>query len=666
MAALAVVYFASAKLGLTFAMVAEQVSLVWPPSGIALGVLMLCGVRLWPGVLLGAFLAHWTAAESPLVALAIAAGDTLGAVLGVYLLQKAGLRGRILNLSHALSLIGFGAVVSATIGATVGSASLVIGGLQPLSALSVLWRDDWLGNSVGILTVAPVVLNWAPGAQRPPESRSSMEAAALGVGMVVASWGAFLQPESSSTQSYPLHYLVFPFVAWGALRFGSRGSSLVVLGTSAIAALSIALGLGRFGSGSREGALLWLELYVAVVAVTGLLLGAVVDERDAAHHAVALAAEKERLRAHQLAEQDKRKDEFLARLAHELRNPLAPIAGATRLLRHEKGDPLAVDRLRQVLERQIVHLLRLVEDLLDVARITAGKVKLQIRRVELQQVLRSAVEMSAAQLETHKVELVWDVPATTIWIDADAVRLAQIVQNLLSNAARHGGSGGHVWLSARVEGDRVVLAVRDDGAGMSAEVLARAFEPFAQGPGSGKNLGLGIGLTLVRELSQLHDGKVEAESEGPGKGSVFRVILPLQASASTSSTAPVRGELAAQEHSAKRQVLVVDDNADAAEMLAGLVAQRGHRVSVVHDGEGALERARSVAPDVMLLDIEMPRMSGYEVARAVRKDPELRRVRLIAISGHLGARDGRLDREAGFDVHLVKPVDPEALYAALE
>lgn len=662
---LALVYFGSAKLGLGFALAAEQVTLVWPPSGIALAALLLFGRRVWPGIWLGAFIANGTAAEPPLIALVIATGNTLEGLVGAELLQRAGFHKQFARLRDALALIICAAALSTTISATVGAVALVLGRLQPVARFPELWRDWWIGDAVGILTVAPVLLSWGR-TRLVPRLNRLWEALALALALLFASWIAFVQPDPRNTVSYPLHYLVFPFVAWGALRFGSRGSSLVVLVASAIAVLSIRLGLGRFGAGGGEQALLLLQLFLAVVAVTGLLLGAAINERDLAHEALSRAEEEQRLRARDLLQQDKKKDEFMARLAHELRNPLAPIAGAVRLLREKKGDVQAVERLREILDRQITHLLRLVDDLLDVSRITTGKVKLQPRRLDLQQVLRGAIEMSAPLLESRGVELRCDLPAETVWIQADAVRLAQIVQNLLSNAARHGGEGGHVHLTVQTEDGSVVLSVRDDGAGMTEDVLKNAFEPFAQGPGAGKNLGLGIGLTLVKELCELHGGEVAARSEGPGKGSEFIVRLPSHAPISSGSEPPHRSESRALGSASSRDVLVVDDNVDAAEMLAQLLSQRGHRVRVAYDGVRAIESARAAAPDVMLLDIEMPQMNGYAVARAIRDDPELSKMRLIAVSGHLEAGDGRRPMEAGFDQHMVKPVDPEALYAALE
>jgi signal transduction histidine kinase len=647
---LAILYFAAAKLGFRLAVVAEQVSLVWPPSGIALGAMLLFGYRVWPGIFLGALVANATTPESALGAFCIALGNTLEAVFAVALLSRVGFSAPLSRLRDALAFVLLAALLSTTIAATLGSLALVVTGSEPWSRLSNLWRDWWIGDTVGDLTIAPALLALREASGR--FKRPSVGAVALALGAALISVIAFAQPASSMMSDYPLHYLVFPFVAWGALSFGVRGSSLVVLAVATVAIASTAEGLGPFVAHGQEEPLLLLQLFIAVMAVTGLLLGAAVSERDQAHES--------------LKQQDRRKDEFLATLAHELRNPLAPIVAAAHVLRVKAGDPAAARRLEQVLSRQLAHLTRLVDDLLDVSRITSGKVQLERAPVDLSDVVHAAIEMSAPLTDSRAIELEADLAPEVLVVNGDFTRLVQVVFNLLSNAVRYGKDKGRIWLRLRAERDEAILTVRDDGVGMSEEVIAHAFELFAQGPGTGRGAGLGIGLTLVRQLVELHGGRVRAESAGPGAGSEFEVRLPRARVErdGISDSSPASAKEATQTR--PRAVLVVDDNVDAAVTLARLVELRGHRVEIVHDGATALERLRSSVPDVVLLDIEMPEMNGYEVARALRSDERLRSVRLIAITGYGKASDRERAARAGFDAHMVKPVEPEALYAALE
>jgi signal transduction histidine kinase len=648
--ALSILYFAAAQLGFGLAVVAEQVSLVWPPSGIALAAVLLFGSRVWPGIFVGALAANVTASDSLVGAFVIAIGNTLEAVVAAALLSRVGFEARLSRLRDALAFVLLAALLSTTIAATVGSLALAATGAEPWTSWSTLFRDWWIGDTVGDLTLAPALLSLRAVSGR--FERPSPGALLLALGSVLVSVIVFAQPASSMMSQYPLHYLVFPFVTWGALRFGVKGSSLVVVSVAAVAIASTAQGLGPFVVYGQEEPLLLLQLFIAVMAVTGLLLGAAVTERDEAHESLKL--------------QDKRKDQFLATLAHELRNPLAPIVAAAHVLRAKAGEPAAAQRLEQVLSRQLAHLTRLVDDLLDVSRITSGKVKLERSEVELGDVIHAALEMSLPLTESRGIQIEADLAPESVAVNGDFTRLVQVVFNLISNAVRYGKDQGRIWLRLYADDHEAILTVRDDGVGMSQEVIAHAFELFAQGPGTGRGAGLGIGLTLVRQLVELHGGRVRAESAGPGAGSEFEVRLPRLRIPRALASRPRTSDDPGASERRPREVLIVDDNVDAAVTLAKLVELRGHRVEVAHDGATALERVRSSLPDVILLDIEMPQMNGYDVARALRNDERSRGVRLIAITGYGKGSDRERATQAGFDAHMVKPVEPEALYAALE
>jgi signal transduction histidine kinase/DNA-binding response OmpR family regulator len=348
------------------------------------------------------------------------------------------------------------------------------------------------------------------------------------------------------------------------------------------------------------------------------------------------------------------KDEFLAMLGHELRNPLAPISTALHLMRLR--GVAAIDRERVVIERQVAHLIRLVDDLLDVSRITRGKVELQKKRLEISEVVGKAVEMASPMLEQRQHHLALEVPATGLLVDGDPTRLAQVVANLLTNAAKYTEPGGHIAVTAQREGEQVVITVRDDGMGITAEILPHIFELFMQerqalDRSSG---GLGLGLAIVRSLLTMHGGTVEAASEGRGRGSTFTVRLPTAAPEHQPAAAAPGG--AALDPGAGRTILVVDDNEDAAEVLATGLELLGHRTRVAHDGPAALRVTADFKPDLALLDIGLPVMDGYELARRLRQDPSLAHIRLVAVTGYGQDSDRRRSKEAGFDAHLVKPI----------
>ncbi|MDI1447268.1 ATP-binding protein [Polyangium sp. 6x1] len=371
-------------------------------------------------------------------------------------------------------------------------------------------------------------------------------------------------------------------------------------------------------------------------------------------------AEAELRRAYEIArDADRRKDEFLALLGHELRNPLSPILTALYLMRL-KGRDVGLERERDVIERQVQHLVSLVDDLLDVSRIMRGKIQLGTRPMEIACVCSKAIEIASPLFEQKQHELRVDVPAEGLVVDVDEARMAQVLANLLTNAARYTDAGGHIAITARREGGEVVVSVRDDGSGIPAEMLPVIFDLFVQGARGADRAGggLGIGLGLVRSLVKLHDGTVSARSEGPGKGSEFEVRLPALSPRRASSPdlpAPVSPRLGKV-----RRVLVVDDNRDAAQMLAEVLTSHGHEVELAHDGPQALAVAASFRPEVGILDIGLPVMDGYELALELRAAYG-ERIMLVAVTGYGQEHDKRRAFDAGFSRHYVKPVATDAL-----
>ena len=368
----------------------------------------------------------------------------------------------------------------------------------------------------------------------------------------------------------------------------------------------------------------------------------------------------------ELAVQSRRKDEFLAMLAHELRNPLAPIRVAAELL--ARG-PLEADRQQKtsaIVARQVGHLSALVDDLLDVSRVTRGIVVLDDTPQDMKAVLASAVEQVRPLMESHRHHLTLDLPPAPATVRGDGKRLVQVVSNLLNNAAKFTPPGGHIQAALSVDGDHVRIRVKDDGMGISTELQARVFELFSQAErSSDRSLGgLGLGLALVRSLVEQHGGTVTVASEGPGTGSCFTVCLPLMPAAA--EAAGTGKPLARSGANRPIDVLIVDDNEDAADMLKTFLEDAGHRVRVEHDPRRALTLSRAAPPEVALIDIGLPAMDGYEVVRHLRADAATAGGRYVALTGYGQASDRRQALAAGFDEHVVKPADPQSLLALLD
>jgi two-component system CheB/CheR fusion protein len=383
---------------------------------------------------------------------------------------------------------------------------------------------------------------------------------------------------------------------------------------------------------------------------------------------IALDISRQKHVEEELRAADRRKDEFLATLAHELRNPLAPIRNSLSVLRLAGPPGPGVERVYEIMERQVDQMVRLVDDLLEVSRISRGKIALRRERVELAAVLRAALETSRPLLEASRHRLTIEMPDEALVLDADPLRLAQVFANLLNNAAKYTDEGGQIALRIRRAGGTAVVSVRDDGVGIPVDRLAEVFDLFQQVDGSlGRAQGgLGIGLTLVRRLVELHGGRVEAHSEGPGTGSEFVVTLPLAGEEEPPAAIGVEPASARTGTvQAPHRVLVVDDNVDAGESLELLLRVLGVEARLVHDGEAALAALGAFQPAMVLLDLGMPGMDGFEVARRIRAQRTGARPLLIALTGWGQPEDRRRTREAGFDDHLVKPVDLSVLQSLL-
>ena len=624
---------------------------------------------MWPAVTAGAFLVNYTTYGSLLTSVLIAVGNTLEAVVGAQLVEwfangtRCFLRGR-----DVFRFALYAGLLSTMISPFVGVTSLALDGFADWDRYGAMWLTWWLGDVGGNLVVAPVLVLWATTPRPDWQSRRSLEAAALLLAIgVLGSFVVF--PAAPVPESgYPPVFLSFPLILWAAFSFGPRGSSAAVLLLSVVATWATVLGVGPFVVGSENQSLLMLDSFLAVLSLTGMGLGAVVDEQRST--AQALKSAERQLQAWLRREQGERiqaeatsraKDQFLAVLGHELRSPLAALSHASGALAKLDREPQH-QNLIAILHRQTRFLARLVDDLLDVSRLDSGKVRLVAERVDL----KEAVERCEASFRASGVlrDRVVTHDLGSAWIRADPTRLVQVITNLLENAAKFTTAGGRIHIAVGVESQEAVLRVRDDGRGIDAKTLPHIFDFFAQADDAldRSHGGLGIGLTIVRRLVEVHGGTVEASSAGLGRGSEFVVRLPSDRSPALSEPAAM---IARPDAGQPLRVLVIEDYDDSREALELCLRMLGHDVASTANGERGVELAAQWQPHVGLVDIGLPGLDGYEVARRIRGSAIGKQMRLFAITGYGEPHMKRRALDAGFDDCLVKPVDPDRLEGIL-
>ena len=647
----AATYVSSAKLGLTLAFIAEQVTVVWPPTGIALSAALLLGYRIWPAITIGAFIANVTTNAPVLASLGIATGNTLEALAGAYLLNRiVGFCFSMERFRDILGLILFGAITSTTVSATIGVTSLCLTGMQPWQKFGSLWGVWFLGDGMGVVIVAPVILTLAAAqSRRRIQARGLSEFVAFMAILTVFAIFLFRQGSLLGPQYHPPDYAIFPFLIWAALRFGVCGTAITVFLTATVAILATVNGHGPFSAGGVNENLISLQLFMFVAAVTSLLMAVSETNRKIAEDL--------------LRDANRRKDEFLAMLAHELRNPLAPIRNAVEVIRASKGDTGRLNWACNVMVRQIQHMSRLIDDLLDVSRITRGQIQLSPEPTDLNDLLKRALDSAREIISSKRLRLEADFFPGPVPISADVTRMEQVISNLLNNAVKFTPHGGTVSVQAVRDNDWAVLRVRDTGRGITPDLLPRIFDLFTQGDRSldRSEGGLGIGLTLVENLVRMHSGSIEARSEGAGLGSEFIVRLPIVATVPASNGETVAAAIPGQ----SKRILIIEDNVDAADTLAMMLQTMGHEAHAAYDGPSGLKDFAQWRPSIVLLDIGLPGMDGFEVAQRLRASSPKNHLKIIALSGYGSDSDRERSRNAGFDHHLVKPVNSDALEKVL-
>jgi signal transduction histidine kinase len=510
---LCALYVAAGKLGLSLAFVHASASAVWPPTGIALGAFLVYGWRLWPVILVGAFLVNVTTAESVLTSIPIAAGNTLEGLLGAWLVTRLARGTHFVERAQDFIKFVLAALLATTVSAAIGASTLVLSRHAAPDAFDDILVTWWLGDAVGALLVAPVFVVWVAEPLVRMPLRRWVEAGVLLLTVVVIALVVFGGAWIGIPPRYPAMFMVIPPLMWGAFRFGPRGVASVNLVVSAIAVSGTLRGLGPFVLGSAHESLLVLQAFLGTLAVTAFTVVAVVAERRRAQEDAVAAT--------------RAKDEFLAVLSHELRTPLNAVVGWTAMLRSGGLDAATTEKALMTIERNARHQAQLIEDLLDVSRIVLGQVRLANERVPLGPIVTAAVDSARPAAVAKRVRLDGQV-ASEVAVNGDPTRIQQIVTNLLSNAIKFTPAGEGVTIRLARAGSLARIEVRDTGKGIAAVFLPHLFERFRQADGSVRRAygGLGVGLSIVRHLVELHGGSVRAESEGEGQGATFIVELP--------------------------------------------------------------------------------------------------------------------------------------------
>lgn len=640
-------------------------SLVWPVAAIGLASLLFWGLELWPALTLALFLTLVARGYEPTLAAGVAAGNTIEALVGAYIMMRAGFHPLMSRLRDSLALI-LAAFVSTFASALVIAASAALFYSNTATISTELILGLWIGHAVSLLSFAPFVIRWGYRPLFTKSWRELLEGTALFGIISILVFFLFWTPHGSIGGISLIYVLIVPLI-WTSLRTGPRGIGLALFLLSAIGISGILWGYGPVNEAS-ERALFAVQTMIGTISLIFLLFTSITEERKEA--VIALEGHVGQLEdaLEKIYSEDQAKSEFIAILAHELRNPLSPVLSGLEILKTREQGPMEVHNM---MGAHLNTLARLLDDLLDITRISQKKFTLKRETTSLQEVLDRSLEMALPYLSSRNHTFVREITQEPLLVDADPVRLAQVFVNLLNNAAKYTQEGGTIHLIAGREGGQAVVRVRDNGQGIAAERMQKIFEPFAGGvPRENGPGGLHIGLSLVKRMVELHQGSIEVKSGGSGEGSEFVVRIPApmglahKPAAQEPAEAPkpaARGRFSKEavvelvRETGPMSVMVVDDNETAATMLSTLLTHNGHQVSIAHNGFDALEEAARQRPKVVLLDIGLPDISGYEVAKRLRAQFGYD-ISLVALTGYGQEEDRQLAKEAGFDEHLVKPV----------
>jgi signal transduction histidine kinase/ActR/RegA family two-component response regulator len=652
---LTVLYFVAAKLSLKLAFLHASASPVWPPAGIALAALLVLGYRAWPAIFIGAFLVNLTTLGNVPTSLGIATGNTLEAAAGAWLVHRFAAGTEVFERAQDVFKFALVAIVSALISPTVGLTSLALAGFAPWANYGAIWLTWWLGDVTGDLIVAPLLLLWYVAPTRRWDRAAIAEVILLFLLLFVLGQMVFGGWLPISAKNYPIALIFGPVVIWTAFRFTQRETATAIFILSALAVWGTLRGFGPFVMETGNQSLLMLQSSTAILIVTAMALAAGMAERRRAEAAV----EQQKMVVEGAI---RTKDNFLAMLSHELRTPLTPVVAALEALKDDPSQSMEVKATLAMMWRNIDLERQLIDDLLDLTRITSDKLQLQFESVDTHQAISNVVEICGPETNAKKIRLDLDLKARNHHVAADAAKFQQIIWNLLKNAIKFTDENGSITVSTANHLPGILtIGVTDTGIGIEPEIMERIFNPFEQGERSFQRRfgGLGLGLTISKSLARAHGASLIAKSEGRDRGATFlltiRAVTPGQTSSSTAS-------LPIDTFQPVLRILLVDDHEDTCASLGRLLTLRGHEIVAAHTMRAGMAAAADRRFDLLISDVGLPDGNGMELLRHLRANSNIPG---IAISGFGTDADIEKSLEAGFSEHLVKPVQLEKLEAAI-
>jgi len=664
------ILIATAALGqFIFYVMDTSPAVIWPPAGIALAAVLLRGYRMWIPIACAAFFAALISPSLPGPAIIVAAtvAQTAAPLIGTYLLRLFKFETSFATLRSALIFSVCAIFIAAIAPTIIVAAQFLVGSLPDM--LYVAWSRSWAGRLLSILILTPLILAWLPWRTFVLRTiREKIEVALVLLTLAVSTYLLFWTPLA---QSFSFLFLLAMLVSlfWVALRLNFRA---MALGLFLLTALGMTgpLVVPTASPTPVNQRLFSTELFIVLISPIFLAFSSIMKERREGARLLKAHISQLEEAMQQLNSRDEAKNEFIAILAHELRNPLAAILSSVELLKLGGRDSQDSPALLKTIDERVRITASILDDLLDTSRLSQNKLKLEKEVIALCDVVDRSVATTQFLIHARSHTLSITKPPEKIYIEADPVRLEQIFVNLLTNAAKYTEPGGTIGISVAREGKMAAIRVRDSGVGIAPHMLTRIFEPFFQIERNRQGTaGLGIGLSLTRRLVEMHGGSIEAVSRGENQGSEFIVHLPVPVrleSLGAVDRKTLSGGHALRRAKHGRKILVVDDNEAAADALGRLLRIRGHDISVAYGGAEALEKARESEPDVVIVDIQLPDMTGYEVARRLRsKEKNGTRRTLVALTGYGQQEDKEKARQAGFDYHLTKPVGLKEVEAVL-
>ncbi|PYK95277.1 MAG: hypothetical protein DME36_02625 [Verrucomicrobia bacterium] len=651
---LTLIYFIAGKLGLKLAFLHASASPVWPPAGIALAALLLLAYRVCPAIFVGAFLVNATTAGNIATSLGIAAGNTLEAVCGAWLVNRFAGGTRVFDRAQDVFKFALAATLSTVVSPTLGVTTLALGGFAAWANYGPIWMTWWLGDTAGDLVVAPLIVLWSiPSTQR-WSRRDAGEVGILLLLLFILGETVFGGWFPISARNYPISFICGPVVIWTAFRFSQRETATGIFILSAIAIWGTLHGFGPFIMETENHSLLTLQAWTAVLTITAMVLAAAMAERRRAE--AAIEQQKAAVEA-----ANRTKDKFLAMLSHELRTPLTPVIAALDTLETDGAQSGESKASLAMIRRNVELESQLIADLLDLTRIAKDKLELKFESIDAHEAILNVVEICRAEANAKNLHVYPDLRAGAHHVLADTAKFQQIIWNLLKNAIKFTGEDGEITISSSNPAPQtIVITVRDTGIGVEPDIMERIFDPFEQGEVSFQRHfgGLGLGLAISKSLAQAHGATLLARSEGRNRGAAFlltmKTIAPQQR--------PVKPAAAPLETRTLR-ILLVDDHRDTCTALERLLVRRGHLVAAAHNVRSAMEAAARNQFDLLISDIALPDGTGMDLMMQLRA---IRGIPGIAISGFGNNGDIEKSLQAGFSEHLVKPVKLEKLQAAME